>query len=122
MTVAFNDIVSLAPLILECPDFSAPTLSSLLKKWHWSRKPLSSTVNILSVALYDLFGADGEQYLTQFRDKRILKRSPNKDEYLAVLREGCFKYFELGGRCISDPVSLLAGYVQRGNCLNKEYD
>lgn len=89
MTVALNDVVPLARLILQCPNFSPPALSSLLNQWHWSRKPLSSTINILSVALYDLFGAN--------------------DENLAVLREGCFKYFELGGRCISDPVSLLAG-------------
>lgn len=61
MTVALNDVVPLAKLLLQCPDFSAPVLSSLLNQWHWSRKPLSSTINILSVALYDLFGADGER-------------------------------------------------------------
>ncbi|GJJ12498.1 hypothetical protein Clacol_006741 [Clathrus columnatus] len=103
MTVAFNDVLSLAPLILESPDFSSSTITSVLKKWHWSRKPLASTVNILSVALYDLFGADGE-----------------KDENLAVLREGCFKYFELGGKCVSDPVSLLAGpYITYHNDTKK---
>ncbi|KAF9000128.1 squalene epoxidase [Cyathus striatus] len=45
-------------------------------------------VNILSVALYDLFSAD--------------------DEYLNVLRTGCFKYFERGGQCINRPISLLS--------------
>lgn len=31
------------------------------------------------------------------------------DELLAVLRTGCFKYFECGGECINGPVSLLSG-------------
>ena len=35
----------------------------------------------------------------------------SSDENLAILREGCFKYFELGGECINGPVSLLSGYV-----------
>jgi squalene monooxygenase len=34
-----------------------------LKTWFWHRKPLASTINILSVALYDLFGADGDYHL-----------------------------------------------------------
>jgi len=52
---------------------------------------LSSSINILSVALYDLFRAD--------------------DENLAVLRSGCFKYFERGGECINGPVSFLSGII-----------
>ncbi|KAF8491937.1 squalene epoxidase-domain-containing protein [Gautieria morchelliformis] len=92
MTVALYDVLLLSRLLHSCPDLSDPAyLSSLLERWHWSRKPLSSTINILSVALYDLFGAD--------------------DENLAVLREGCFKYFELGGECINGPVSLLSGII-----------
>lgn len=31
------------------------------------------------------------------------------DEELAVLRTGCFKYFERGGDCVEGPVSLLSG-------------
>lgn len=61
MTVALNDVVILSRLLLSCTDFTdRDHLSSILERWYWSRKPLSSTVNILSVALYDLFGADGE--------------------------------------------------------------
>jgi squalene monooxygenase len=33
------------------------------------------------------------------------------DEILNVLQDGCFRYFELGGRCIDDPVGLLSGYL-----------
>ncbi|PWN27887.1 SE-domain-containing protein [Jaminaea rosea] len=60
-----------------------------LRTWHWRRKSLASVINILAQALYSLFGAD--------------------DASLSVLREGCFKYFELGGECVGGPVSLLSG-------------
>lgn len=74
MTVALTDVVRLTNMLSERlssmpeppeSDEDGPLsdwkmVSSLVRKWHWSRKPLSSTVNILSVALYDLFGADGE--------------------------------------------------------------
>ncbi|KAH9933976.1 squalene monooxygenase [Epithele typhae] len=93
MTVAFNDVVILRDLLLDAKHLADwPEMSKLLNRWHWARKPLSSTVNILSVALYDLFGAD--------------------DPSLEVLRTGCFKYFELGGACVRDPVSLLAAIEQ----------
>ncbi|KAI0319655.1 squalene epoxidase-like protein [Amylostereum chailletii] len=93
MTVAFNDVVILSRLLKSVPDLSNwDDVSRALHRWHWARKPLASTVNILSVALYNLFGAD--------------------DEYLAVLRTGCFKYFELGGECIDGPVSLLSAVKQ----------
>ncbi|KAI0327464.1 squalene monooxygenase [Cubamyces sp. BRFM 1775] len=93
MTVAFNDVVLLRDMLLDVKDLADWTqISHLLHKWHWARKPLSSTVNILSVALYDLFSA--------------------QDPYLEVLRTGCFKYFELGGNCVREPVSLLAGIEQ----------
>ncbi|KAG9310430.1 squalene epoxidase-domain-containing protein [Chiua virens] len=90
MTVALNDVVLLAQMLGKVQSYSNwDQISDVLSRWHWARKPLASTINILSVALYDLFGAD--------------------DEYLAVLQNGCFKYFECGGECIRGPVSLLSG-------------
>ncbi|KAI9509710.1 squalene epoxidase-domain-containing protein [Russula earlei] len=90
MTVALADVMLIAPMIAAEPDLADwHTLTDVLHRWHWARKPLAATINILSIALYDLFGAD--------------------DEYLAVLRTGCFKYFERGGECIQGPVSLLSG-------------
>ncbi|KAF9461143.1 squalene epoxidase [Collybia nuda] len=90
MTVALNDVVMLQTLLSSVSDLGDwNRMKQLLHRWHWARKPLSSTVNILSFALYDLFGAD--------------------DEELAVLRTGCFKYFERGGECVEGPVSLLSG-------------
>ena len=69
------------------------SLSPALRSWHWNRKGLSSVINILAQALYSLFGAE--------------------DENLEVLREGCFKYFEMGGECVNGPVSLLSGLAPR---------
>ncbi|KAF9235758.1 squalene epoxidase-domain-containing protein [Melanogaster broomeanus] len=98
MTVALNDVVLLSQLLAKVDNFSNwDQMSDLLSRWHWARKPLASTINILSVALYDLFGAD--------------------DECLVVLQNGCFKYFECGGDCIRDPVSLLSGIAPSPSLL-----
>jgi squalene monooxygenase len=60
MTVALNDVVMLSQLLGQVESLGDwDQISDMLHKWHWGRKPLSSTINILSVALYDLFGADG---------------------------------------------------------------
>jgi squalene monooxygenase len=60
MTVALNDVVILRDLLGSVGDLSDwRQIRKVLHQWHWDRKPLASTVNILSVALYDLFGADG---------------------------------------------------------------
>lgn len=60
MTVAFNDVVMLKELLAGVVDFSDwRQISHVLHQWHWSHKRFTSTINILSVALYDLFGADG---------------------------------------------------------------
>lgn len=68
-------------------------ISPLLRTWHWQRKSLSSVINILAQALYSLFGAD--------------------DDSLAILRQGCFEYFALGGECVGGPVGLLSGLRDR---------
>lgn len=102
MTVALNDVVILTELFGGAkavkdaqPDErgvvnldSWDQVSERLEEWHWKRKSVASCVNILSMALYSLFGAD--------------------DENLEVLKTGCFKYFEMGGDCIDGPVSLLS--------------
>jgi squalene monooxygenase len=114
MTVALNDVVILTQLLGEIQDLSNWNhVSDALHHWHWKRKPLASTINILSVALYDLFRADGKQSfdhvpanLLKFTQRLL---SSFQDEELVVLRTGCFKYFERGGECIIGPVSLLSG-------------
>ena len=86
-------------------------MQKALHRWHWDRKPLDSTVNILSVALYDLFGADGRLYYYPFLSRKMFTLSISQDEELQVLQTGCFKYFESGGECVNGPVSLLSGFV-----------
>jgi squalene monooxygenase len=63
-----------------------------LEQLHWKRKPMSSVVNILAQALYALFSA-------------------GDDPDLIELQNACFSYFNLGGRCVSTPAGLLAGFV-----------
>ncbi|KAJ7461823.1 squalene epoxidase-domain-containing protein [Mycena galericulata] len=93
MTVALNDVVLLRSLLGALPDLKDPDrVNRALRQWHWRRKPVASTVNILSFALHALFGGDD-------------------DEDLAVLRTGCIKYFERGGECITGPASLLSVVV-----------
>ncbi|KAK7064623.1 SE domain-containing protein [Favolaschia claudopus] len=102
MTVAFSDIAILAPLLAGVPDVSDWTqVKRALDQWYRVRKPLASTVNILSVALYDLFGADSPE--------------------LEVLRKGCFKYFELGGECINGPVSILSALAPSPSLLTYHF-
>ena len=61
MTVALHDVVVLRDLLGALPDFKDwSKMKKVLHRWHWDRKPVASTVNILSFALYDLFGADGQ--------------------------------------------------------------
>ena len=67
MTVALNDVVMLRDMLgglREGAFADWEKIREVLAKWHWKRKPLASTINILSVALYDLFGADGWFSLT----------------------------------------------------------
>lgn len=90
MTVALSDVVLLCSLLEGVDNWSNwSRIQRLLNSWHWQRKPLASAINILSVALYDLWSAD--------------------NEYLATLKTGCLKYFELGGERINGPISLLSG-------------
>lgn len=73
MTVAFNDAVLLTELlggggavsdvkgdergVVDLDDWQS--ISERLEEWHWKRKAVASCINVLSLALYSLFGADG---------------------------------------------------------------
>ena len=118
MTVAFSDAVLLTEILRPSEELPAgreglewELVAPKLRAWFWERKKLASVVNIMSVALYDLFGgADGKSTLYRVQhflgDSRLISTAD-----LAILREGCFRYFELGGECVSGPVSLLSAYV-----------
>lgn len=67
MTVALSDVVVLRALLASVSDLSDwAQVTPALNRWYHDRKPLASTVNILSVALYDLFGADGASFPHSF--------------------------------------------------------
>ncbi|KAI9804444.1 MAG: hypothetical protein M1825_001343 [Sarcosagium campestre] len=96
MTVAFNDVVLLTellhPSIVPQLDDTRLVLKQM-KTFHWRRKRLTSVINILAQALYSLFAAD--------------------DPQLKALQLGCFRYFQMGGRCIDGPAGLLAGILRQ---------
>jgi squalene monooxygenase len=63
MSVALADVGHLVRILGSSP--ALPDLddweryAGQIASWHWQRKNLASVVNVLSVALYDLFGAKG---------------------------------------------------------------
>lgn len=94
MTVALTDVVLLSTLLApsNIPDLAdTPLVLEQFRTFHWKRKSLSSVINVLAQALYSLFAAS--------------------DWQLKYLQKGCFRYFQRGGRCIDDPVSLLGGIL-----------
>lgn len=61
MTVALNDVVKLSEILLALPDFDDwDRVSRALNTWYWARKPLASTINLLSATLYGIFAQDGK--------------------------------------------------------------
>lgn len=61
MTVCLNDVVLLRDLLGSIENLGDwEEVREALHTLHWGRKGLSSTINILSLALYNLFGADGK--------------------------------------------------------------
>jgi squalene monooxygenase len=67
MTVAFHDTVVLSSMLQEMLNNGHSLadwehVTEVLHRWFWKRKDLAATVNILSVALYDLFGANGSSF------------------------------------------------------------
>lgn len=121
MTVAFNDAVLLTGMLggdKQVGELKADSrgpvdlqswldVSERLEEWHWERKAVASCINVLAMALYSLFGADG-QSRSLIQSAAFADPFTPTDENLEVLKTGCFKYFELGGECIAGPVSLLS--------------
>jgi squalene monooxygenase len=66
MTVAFADALLLSGLLGQVLDREEElsnweAVSDVLHQWFWERKGLAPTINVLSVALYELFGASSEE-------------------------------------------------------------
>lgn len=138
MTVAFNDAVLLAELLSPERVPQLGDTKAVLKQmgtFHWRRKNLSSVINILAMALYSLFAANGKFpvsrprpcpfHLTPFTPRSTRTSSflsclannmltrPVSDTQLKALQLGCFRYFQMGGQCIDGPVGLLAGVIRQ---------
>jgi squalene monooxygenase len=95
MTVAFNDVVTLSTLLAPAAVPSLEDTSAVLaamSNFHWARKSGSSVINILAMALYSLFAGNSTN--------------------LTALKNGCFRYFQLGGTAISEPAGLLSGLIR----------
>lgn len=100
MTVGFGDAYLLSQKLGALPNrelFNHDTIKTILSDFRSERKNSSVVVNVLSIALYQLFAA----------------QSPE----LKILQNGCFKYFLCGGDCINGPISLLSGMEPRPSLL-----
>lgn len=95
----------------ECDLEDWSSVSSRLEEWHWRRKSVATCINVLAMALYSLFGADGSFELHLDWTELAANVHYPTDENLDVLRRGCLKYFHLGGEAVDGPVSLLSAYV-----------
>ena len=95
MTVAFNDVVTIADLLSPERVPNLEDTEAVLKamgQFHWSRKSGSSVINILAMALYSLFAANNSN--------------------MTALKNGCFRYFQRGGVCVSEPCGMLSGLIR----------
>lgn len=90
MSVALNDVLLWRDLLRQLPDLTDYEAVDKARRRFLSQRKASHSfvVNVLSVALYELFSAE--------------------DVHLQRLRRACFEYFKLGGQCVSGPVGLLS--------------
>jgi squalene monooxygenase len=76
MTVAFSDAVQMAEAFAAIPDLKdiSAVQHQLDKEYLGNRKPLASTINILSWALYGVFAgaSDGMFYRVTSRNKALM--------------------------------------------------
>lgn len=104
MTVGLNDAALFARLVHpnHVEDLgNHQAVAAALGQFHRQRKRLDAVINTLSIALYSLFAAD---------------RRP-----LQILQRGCFRYFQLGGACVSEPIGLLLGVLPQPMLLFRHF-
>eukprot|EP01119_Soliformovum_irregulare_P004493 TRINITY_DN15517_c0_g1_i1.p1 TRINITY_DN15517_c0_g1~~TRINITY_DN15517_c0_g1_i1.p1 ORF type:complete len:504 (-),score=92.18 TRINITY_DN15517_c0_g1_i1:13-1500(-) len=95
MTVALSDVCHLKTCLNGVDFNNHAEIQNALTLFYIKRKGLAVTINILAQALYGVF------------------TTPNGDPIRAELRKACVGYFQLGGQCVSGPMSLLAGICPR---------
>lgn len=99
MTVAMRDAVSLAAALKDVKSFEKDhaAVHDAILAYVRHRNRHSSTINILSWALYAVFSGP------------------------TSMRTACFAYFELGGDCVDVPMALLSGLNSSGLVLLYHY-
>lgn len=91
MTVGLSDAVTARDVLAKVKDFSdTQAVMNQLNQLYIKRKGYSSTINILSWALYHVFTA-------------------KNDPILPKMRDACIAYLNLGWEFTNGPVCLLAG-------------
>eukprot|EP01025_Chloroclados_australasicus_P010239 TRINITY_DN1408_c0_g1_i1.p1 TRINITY_DN1408_c0_g1~~TRINITY_DN1408_c0_g1_i1.p1 ORF type:complete len:546 (-),score=66.46 TRINITY_DN1408_c0_g1_i1:926-2476(-) len=99
MTVALSDCNLLCETLKPLPDFrDAIRTGNKTSQFYISRKPLSSTINTLALALYKVFCYTGQKAHEE-------------------MRQACFEYLSLGGIYSSGPISLLSGLNPKPSVL-----
>ncbi|XP_015893296.3 squalene epoxidase 1-like isoform X1 [Ziziphus jujuba] len=99
MTVALSDVVLVRNLLRPLHSLNdASALCKYLESFYTLRKPVASTINALSDALYKVFGKSTD---------------PAREE----MRQACFDYLSLGGIFSSGPISILSGLNPCPWCL-----
>jgi squalene monooxygenase len=95
MTVALTDVANLGQRLAAVPSFAdTSAVSAAVEAFYRTRTPPATPINMLSVALYDVFSASNDD-----------------------LREACFKYLQQGGVFSAGPLSLLSGLSRRQSQL-----
>lgn len=102
MTVGLNDVVLMLQKIGKLDFNDRATVLDELLDFHYDKKNYDTVVNVLSIALYALFAAQG-------------------NNNLKLLRRGCFKYFQRGGDCINVPIMFLSGLLPSPFQLTKVF-
>ena len=94
MTVGLSDAVLLRDIIgkLKDIDDQGELVDLFARDFYPKRINVACSINVLAQALYNVFSSD-----------------PSSDPASVFMRDACFAYFELGGICVSGPMSLLAG-------------
>ena len=86
-------------------------MEKVFKDFHLKRKTSHSfVINILAQALHAVFlSSTGNGSAERIRNhKNIICMLIVFIEHMNNIRQACFEYFKLGGRCTSDPVALLS--------------
>lgn len=90
MMVGWSDVVHLRNALNGVDLYNRKAVARAQQRFISARSHLSTTTNVLSLALYKVF-------------------TPSDDPVMPYMRDACFAYFQLGGRCAAGPIGLISG-------------